>query len=541
MLNAEPATPEAQRLSILMVDDNPIDRETYRNFLAQDRVTDYEIVEVDSGEEALQVFDERSFDCVILDYNLPDLDGLEVLGQLVRDPLHARLPVVMLTGVGNEAIAVETMKRGCQDYVPKGDVTAASLVQAVHNAVEKVRLRRELERNQAALDQSRQEQLALKDRFLSHVSHELRTPLAAIDQFIALVLDGIAGEIPAEAHEYLGLAAHNVRQLAQMISDLMDAVRGQSDKLRVELRRISLADVVGRVVASFESRAEAQGVSLRAEIDPELPAVLADGTRVEQIVKNLLDNAIKFTPEGGCVEVSACRDPDEPDLARVCVADSGCGMSQQDVDRVFDRHYQAGGGQVSSRTGLGLGLAIARDLVCRHGGRIWAESRPGAGSCFRFTLPAFSMTRLLRPALLDGERLRDAYGVIRIRLIPGAGSERIPESASRRIHHAVSGLVYYPQIDVLLPRLLFDERGDVIFVVAATDSTGLKAMTDRLDRYLNRGDGGEAPIRVEIEGRCVAIERAAPPGGDLLERVAGQIEAIILQGGRGEPWTARRS
>ncbi|MDH3214168.1 MAG: hybrid sensor histidine kinase/response regulator [Myxococcales bacterium] len=526
----------AKSLSILIVDDDATVRAVYRNHLRSDPTTRYDVAEVGSGEEALRRCRKRSFDCVILDYSLPDVDGLQILSELVEDASDPGVTVVMLTGAGNETVAVESMKRGCQDYVSKTDLSAESLVKAVHNAVEKVSLRRELQRQAAALERSHREQLELKDRFLSHVSHELRTPLAAIHQFVSLLLDGLAGELAEQQREYLEVAARNVDQLTSMINDLMDAVRAQSGKLRIEPRRVGLTELVGQLLESLAHRAAAQRISLQVEIDDDLPVVFADATRVEQVVTNLFENALKFTPERGSVTVRATRDCDESSFVRISISDTGRGMSEEEAARVFDRLYQADGAPSGSRAGLGLGLSICKQLVSQHGGRIWVESRPGAGSTFHFTLPEFLLSGLVRKAFLDeAGRLREQCGIVRVLLVPEEGrASGASDWESRSFYQALERLVYYPQIDVLLPRLFLENRDDVFFVLAPTDACGLEAMTARLGIYLNRTDEKKPlALRAEVAGRMLetAPGLGEAPVEQALAWAARETETILLDAG----------
>ncbi|MCL4818714.1 MAG: HAMP domain-containing histidine kinase [Vicinamibacteria bacterium] len=246
---------------------------------------------------------------------------------------------------------------------------------------------RALDEANRALEARRQQQLALKDQVLSHVSHELRTPLTAIYQFVTLLADGLAGELSATQQEYLQVVLRNVRQLRTMIGDLLESTRAETGKLLVEPRAVDAGGLITDLVRTLRSVAAEKGLALDTQLDPELPAVRADPARLRQVVTNLLDNALKFTPPGGSVRVEAARDPEQAGFARIVVEDSGRGMSADVLDHIFDRLYQVEGVDDAARRGLGLGLYICRELVERQGGRIWATSVPGEGSTMTFTLP----------------------------------------------------------------------------------------------------------------------------------------------------------
>jgi len=256
-------------------------------------------------------------------------------------------------------------------------------------------------------------QLRMKDEFLSRVSHELRSPLNAVYQYVTILLDGLAGTINSEQREYLGVALRNVKQLRNMIGDLLDVTRSRSNKLHLVPCEMDVAQTVAAAVDTVRHEAQAKTQSLSIELQEGLPAAFADPQRVQQVLVNLLDNAIKFTPPGGEIRVSA-RVAGPPSAAgvavsdglEIAVSDSGCGIAEEDRERIFQHLYQVHKNIDQKRVGLGLGLFICRDLVSRLGGRIWVDSRAGEGSTFRFTLPAFS-PELAVLALID-DRLAEA-------------------------------------------------------------------------------------------------------------------------------------
>ncbi len=237
------------------------------------------------------------------------------------------------------------------------------------------------------LDRSGKEQLRLKDQLLSHVSHELRTPLTAIHQFITIPLDGLAGPLSEQQRDCLATALRNVDQLTRLIGDLLDSARLETGKIKIDARPLALPGVIGDAIRSLESTAGERGVKLRDRCPAELPPVLADASRVRQVLYNLIDNAIKFSPARGTVTVEATVTAGSPGLACVTVTDTGRGLSEAVQKRLFQRQFQEERNDEAGRQGLGLGLYISREIVMRHGGSIWAENAAGAGARFSFTLP----------------------------------------------------------------------------------------------------------------------------------------------------------
>jgi PAS domain S-box-containing protein len=245
---------------------------------------------------------------------------------------------------------------------------------------------------EGALEQIRQDQMRFKDEFLSHVSHELRSPLTAIKQFTTILLGGLAGELNKEQREYQQIVLKNIRQLQSMIDDLLEVTRLETGKLTVEPERVSVMIAITDTFNTLKGSARVKGVTLSYDLAPNLPSVHADPTRLRQILIILLDNAIKFTPEGGSVTVKALLLQEDTRLLLLEVSDTGVGIKPEITDNIFERLYQVSERTEGSRKGLGLGLYICKELVMRQGGTIWARRRAQKGSTFSFTVPVFSLT-----------------------------------------------------------------------------------------------------------------------------------------------------
>ncbi len=256
----------------------------------------------------------------------------------------------------------------------------------------------------ARLARLRRDQVRYKDELVSHVSHELRTPLAAGHQFTTIVLDGIAGELNDEQRRYLGIVRRNLDQLGRMVKDLVDSARARDGKLSISPQPFDVGPVLESSVSDLAGRAAHEGIDLRLEAAPGLPAVLADPDRVRQVVSNLLDNAVKFTGEGGTVAVGYGLAADSPSVW-VSVSDTGVGLPPGAEEQIFDRLYQTEAG-IEHRHGLGLGLHIAKELVERQGGTIRAERVRTGGTRLVFTLPVADPSRYAAPSGADREETR---------------------------------------------------------------------------------------------------------------------------------------
>jgi PAS domain S-box-containing protein len=335
------------------------------------------------------------------------------------------------------------------------------------------------------LEEGRRDRTRLQEKFLSHVSHELRTPLTAIYFFTTNVLDGLLGDLTPEQHENLTLALDNVKQLKDMVSDLLDITRVETHKLTVEPQHASPVKLIAEVLSTCRTNAAVKSINLRSDVAPGLPFVWADPARVRQILINLIDNGIKFTPEGGTVTVESRPVVENEGFLCLSVSDMGCGISPDNRETIFDRLAQIKSSAEASRSGLGLGLFIARELVSRHGGRIWVESELGHGSTFCFTLPVFSLAKLCAqiftvPNLEKGSVILIAVDVV---AIGGAvQADILPE-----IRRVLERCIHAGQ-DVLLPSMSDAEPVETFFIVACTDPSGFAVIASRIGRELQNFD-----------------------------------------------------
>jgi PAS domain S-box-containing protein len=243
--------------------------------------------------------------------------------------------------------------------------------------------------------------------FYHTVSHELKTPLTSAREFISIVMDGLAGPLNENQQEYLGIARESCHRLHVCIDDLMDATRLETGKLMLEMKRGSLATLVQQLVTVLGPVAARKQISLKHQVQADLPDFPFDEHRLMQVLVNLTNNALKFTPENGRVTITAREAPKDPGCVEVCVNDTGCGIAAAELKRIFERLYQVPNSDRGSEQGVGLGLYIARELVQSHGGKIWVESELGTGSTFCFSIPKESSEAIHVLVVDDELPLRD--------------------------------------------------------------------------------------------------------------------------------------
>ncbi|MBE3559794.1 MAG: PAS domain S-box protein [Ktedonobacteraceae bacterium] len=225
----------------------------------------------------------------------------------------------------------------------------------------------------------------VRSNFLSMVSHELRTPLNSVHGFIDLLLHGHMGKLTEEQQTYLGYTQEGVQQLVSIVEDILFITRSDLGQFEIKREEVQLHTLVDQVIKSLQPQALKAEVRLYQDIPAEMPALSVDPQRIKQVLNNLITNAIKFTPTGGGVIVSArC---DNRQFVTVSVADTGYGIAPEDRQHVFERFYQSNHSQQSKLGGYGLGLSIAKLIVEQHGGTIGFDTVVNKGTTFFFSLP----------------------------------------------------------------------------------------------------------------------------------------------------------
>lgn len=334
---------------------------------------------------------------LILDGQLPGMSGLEVCRFLRASVDEVTLPILMLTVQGNKADIVEALSAGANDYLTK-PYDAAELVARVGGLSRMRRLYGDLQierQRLKAVDAERERLLAHandgwkkaeeanrgKDDFLAVVSHELRTPLNAISGWVGLLK---SGRLPPEkAKHALDTIDRNARSQTQLIDDLLDVSRIISGKLHMQMGVVNFEDLMRLAYDAVEPQACAKKLNLSIDVAPGSYEIMGDPGRLQQVVWNILNNAVKFTPEGGSIALRL----ESTDRVRLSVTDSGRGIDAQLLPFIFDRFRQAESSVTRRYGGLGLGLAIVKHLVELHGGKVWADSQgEGHGATFSLEL-----------------------------------------------------------------------------------------------------------------------------------------------------------
>ena len=506
--------------NVLLIEDNQGDADLVRLRLVESDPP----VKVDCVQrlsEALKALAVKTPSLVLLDLNLPDSRGAETFRRVLEKARD--VPIVILSGQDDEKLAMKAVHQGVQDYLIKGDITSKHLERALRYAIERQSLMR-------ALDMARKQQIEFKNQFLSHVSHELRTPLTCIHQYVTLLLDELAGPVPAEQAEHLKTVLKSVAQLQAMIRDLLEATRAETGKLRIEQRCVPLAGLIEQAAAMMRPTAAQKRIQMEIELDPFIPLVYADPDRILEVLINLLDNAVKFTPEEGAVKVKACMIESDPHAVYISVSDTGRGISPQALPRIFERLFQDEDAATGPRSGLGLGLYIAKEIVTLHGGRMWAASEQGNGATFSFHLPVYSLGHLLMPLVTEDGKMRPSLVLVRVAATPGKSAPPMNWKATCREILEVTRRCIFVDKDLALPPMEDAGAVQMLYVVASTDMQRVPIMLRRIEAQLKTIERLETSGSVEVTAE--ALGSMQPEEGQSLEQqvqaVAAQVQGRVL-------------
>ena len=374
---------------ILVIDDELGLREGCRRALQRHG---FEVDVAGTGEAGLDKVRESGFDLALLDIMMPDISGIDLL-RMVHDH-DPDIVCIIITGYATVELAVAAMKLGAYDFIAK-PFSDDNLVLAVEKGLDKRHLEQEARRLQRVEEEARrlaQERSMLeeldrvKSAFMRKVAHELRAPIAAIESFMNSILEGYGSpEIQQLMQER---AAQRAQELLALVDDLLNLSRIKDVKLKTAKQDVSLQQILDQVLSLHGPEAERKEIILQVDCQ-DCPSIRADPTHIKQLWTNLISNAIKYTPQKGSVSVRLWID--ESTLVGQ-VADTGIGIAQEDLPRLFEEFYRTEQAKSFAQYGTGLGLSIVKEIVEEHGGGISVDSELGKGTRFTFRLPANTQT-----------------------------------------------------------------------------------------------------------------------------------------------------
>ncbi len=380
---------EDKTIKILIIEFNSQNILKIKETLSKPSGVSYELMWLQKEENLLKKIDEEVFNVILLSYNLPGANGLEILSDLQYKDLQG--PVIMMADKGDEEFATQAMRQGAYDYVIKEKGFEKGLSIVIHNALrafeaqkEKERLQKEIAAKNAELEAANRKLKELdriKSDFVANVAHEFRTPLTVIKGNTDLVIKGGLGKVTSEQKDMLDGAVNIANRLSRLVNDLLDISKIESGKMKLKKESLDINKIIEESLTVFSKIMKDKKQTLDKDLAKDMPGINADIDKTTQVFINLLSNAIKYSPEGGKITVKSTNLEKE---IMVEVSDTGEGIASENIDTVFDKFTRV---TAEKKEGTGLGLPIAKDIVTLHNGRMWVKSELGKGSQFYFTFP----------------------------------------------------------------------------------------------------------------------------------------------------------
>jgi signal transduction histidine kinase len=370
----------AGQIHVLLIEDNPADARLARELFRDVEEAGVRISHAATLDDALQCAGNERFDVVLLDLSLADAQGLTALDRIQEK--IPQTPIVVLSGLGDQDVAIAAMQRGAQDYIVKDNCTGDLVFRAIRYAIERKRVQVQI------LAEKERAEVANRTmtEFLANMSHELRTPLNAIIGFSEILKDELYGAHTAPHYkEYAGSIYGSGQHLLEIINDILDISRIELGKQTVNEKVVPVPELIGTCVRLIDMRAKKGDVNVVLELSPELGAVRADPRMLKQIILNLLANAVKFTPAPGTVRVLTGIAAGGG--AWLSVSDTGIGIAEENIPKVVLPFFQVESSMARKFEGTGLGLALVKSMVELHGGTLELVSKVQAGTTVTVRLP----------------------------------------------------------------------------------------------------------------------------------------------------------
>jgi len=373
-----------KKIDIIIIDDEKNVLNSLRRLFRDET---FGIFFTTDHREAARILEQNTVKVVMSDQKMPKITGVEFLKTIKEN--YPRVINILFTGYADLKIATEAINKGeVYRFInkPWDDADLKTVVKQALNKYDLEEENRELARNIKKQNEKLKKLYEAQKNFTLMVTHELRTPLATMQTAVEFVSK--TGGIKAREKDLLGKVSNNIKRLNRLINDILELSKLEFEKVNLKIGAYQINKIIEEVILTQKPIAEKCGLYLKTELDNTFSKVKFDSDRVIQVLNNLINNAIKFTPRGG-VTVKSYFDGAGKNII-VSVIDTGTGIDKEDIPELFKKFKQLANASAIGAKGTGLGLAICKEIIDQHGGEIWAVSDAGKGSSFNFSLPYVS-------------------------------------------------------------------------------------------------------------------------------------------------------
>ena len=470
-------------IKVLLIEDSPVDAKLIQDALTRQEHRPFQLVWVISLAEGLELLAQEPVDAVLADLKLPDSEGIDVVRKVREQAPH--VPVVVLTAADDEALALQALQQGAQDYLGKGymQVYERLLERAIRYAIERKQVDGVRQEQEQQLETSRrkleefQELMEFKDALIAKVSHELRTPLASIKEGLSLLRDNALGSTTSEQQDFLKTMQEDTDQLAEFINNMLSASTIESGRTQLERQCVHVRSLLDAAIRSHRSVIGRRAVTIEGS---DIPPAFADPDKLLQIFSNLLSNAVKVTDQHGAITCRLMRlDAD----IRISVEDNGPGIAAEDLPKLFQKFSQVGRSAAQYRHGTGLGLVICKELIELHKGRIHVTSEPGRGTAFHVDLPICTPTFALLESFAALQRLAMRQAAQAVGLIAIQATTSTEQNDASSLRHLADAVRRHAQ----RAEIVLEMEPPWLAILVVTNQEGLQSIVNRLRGVRHNG------------------------------------------------------
>lgn len=362
---------------VLIVDDDEADRMLVRRTLKQNH-PHINIVEAENCRSATELIQQQAFDCAFIDYNLPDGNGIELIGQFRS--LGIKFPLIALTGQGDEQVIVDLMKAGSSDYIKKNNVKPKLLYHILQQCMRLYQA--EIAANEAK--QQREDLLEQREAFISYMTHDMQTPLVGANRMLELIQDDAFGTVSDSVKQKIDIIVHSNKDLLGMVRDLVEIYSYDMNLKEINRIPIDIRDLAQEVIQELSPLAIDRNLDLQLIVKNQALnyQISIDRLVLKRVLVNLIGNSLKFTEIGHILLIITGSSMNNP-MIEISVQDTGIGISHEDKAQLFERFRRGN----HKRSNSGLGLYLCRQIVEKHNGTIHVESQLNEGTTFTILLP----------------------------------------------------------------------------------------------------------------------------------------------------------